>query len=90
MKSIDVQREIDRMIENIKHRRTQMKQQLVEALEAHFSSHIVKHKMNVEIMLNNPMAIHDHTDWMSAVEAEIAQIAEYEDKLEALLKYFKS
>jgi hypothetical protein len=36
------------------------------------------------------MAIHDHTDWMSAVEAEIAQIAEYEDKLEALLKYFKA
>ena len=46
--------------------------------------------MNVEIMLTNPMAIHDHTDWMSAVEAEIAQIAEYEDKLEALEKYFKS
>ena len=68
----------------------QMKQQLVEALAAHFSSHIVKHKMNVEIMFANPMAIHDHTDWMSAVEAEIAQIAEYEDKLEALEKYFRA
>ena len=45
--------------------------------------------MNVEIMLNNPMAIHDHTDWMSAMEAELAHIAEYEDKLEALTKYFK-
>ena len=45
-----------------------MKQQLVEALAAQFSSHIVKHKMNVEIMLANPMAIHDHTDWMSEVE----------------------
>ncbi len=41
-------------------------------------------------MLANPMAIHDHTDWMSAVEEEIAQIAEYEDKLEALNKYFGS
>jgi len=38
----------------------------------------------------NPMAIHDHTDWMTAVEAELAQIAEYEDKLEALTKYFKA
>jgi len=46
--------------------------------------------MNVEVMLGNPMAIHDHTDWMSAVENEIAQIAEYEDKLEVLQKYFKS
>jgi TusA-related sulfurtransferase len=44
--------------------------------------------MNVEIMLNNPMAIHDHTDWMAAVEKEIAHIAEYEDKLEVVLKHF--
>jgi hypothetical protein len=34
------------------------------------------------------MAIHDHTDFMGAVELELAQIAEYEDKLEALTKYF--
>ena len=67
-----------------------MKQQLVETLAVYFQSHIVKHKMNVEIMLANPMAIRDHTDWMTAVEAEIAQIAEYEDKLEALNKYFGS
>jgi hypothetical protein len=66
-----------------------MRQQLVEALAAQFQSHIVKHKMNVEIMLTNPIAIHDHTDWMTAVEAEIAQIAEYEDKLEVISKYFK-
>lgn len=67
-----------------------MKQQLVDALESYFTSNIVKHKMNVEIMLANPMAIHDHTDWMSAVEAELAHIAEYEDKLEALEKYFRA
>ena len=67
-----------------------MKQQLIEALEMQFTSSITKHKMNVEIMLSNPMAIHDHTDWMGAVEAELAQIAEYEDKLDALQKYFKS
>jgi TusA-related sulfurtransferase len=44
--------------------------------------------MNVEVMLNNPIAIHDHTDWMTAMENEIAQIAEYEDKLEVLEKHF--
>ncbi len=65
-----------------------MKDQLIAALESYFSSNIVKHKMNVEIMLANPMAIHDHTNWMSAVETEIAQIAEYEDKLEVLEKYW--
>jgi len=65
-----------------------MRDQLLETLRVYFSSHIVKHKMNIEIMLNSPLAIHDHTDWMSAVEAEMAIIAEYEDKLEVLNKHF--
>ena len=54
-----------------------MRQQLLNTAKAYFVSNIEKHRMNVEIMLNNPMAIHDHTDWMTAMEAEIAHIAEY-------------
>lgn len=65
-----------------------MKQALIQAAKLNFQSHIEKHKMNVEVMLNNPIAIHDHTDWMSAMESEIAHIAEYEDKLEVLIKHF--
>jgi hypothetical protein len=65
-----------------------MKENIVNALKAHFESHIQKHKLNIDIMLSNPMAIHDHTDFMGAVELELAQIAEYEDKLEALTKHF--
>jgi TusA-related sulfurtransferase len=67
-----------------------MKTQLIDALTANFSANILKYKMNVEVMLNNPLAIHDHTDWMSAVEKEIAHIAEYEDKLEILQKHFNT
>ena len=66
-----------------------MKKQIVETLEQHFEAHILKHKMNVDIMLANPMAIHDHTDLMDAIEKEVAQIAEYMDKLEVMEKYFK-
>lgn len=65
-----------------------MRDQLVDTLRVNFSAQILKHKMNVEIMLKKPMAIHDHTDWMGAVENEIAIIAEYEDKLEVLHKHF--
>jgi hypothetical protein len=66
-----------------------MRQQIVQALIQHFESHIVKHKMNVEIMLSNPMAIHDHTDLMGAIEKEVDHISEYMDKLEVMEKYFK-
>lgn len=61
---------------------------LIRASIAHFESHIEKHKMNVEVMLANPIAIHDHTDIMTAIELELAQIAEYEDKLEVVTKHF--
>ena len=65
-----------------------MREQILDALRVHFSAHILKHKMNVEVMLKNPMAIHDHTDLMDAIEKEVAQIAEYMDKLEVMEKYF--
>ena len=66
-----------------------MRQQLIGVLTQQFEAHILKHKMNVDIMLANPMAIHDHTDLMDAIEKEVAQIAEYMDKLEVMEKYFK-
>jgi hypothetical protein len=65
-----------------------MRDQLLKTAASHFQSHIDKHRMNVEIMLNNPIAIHDHTDWMEAMEKELSYIAEYEDKLEVLKNYF--
>jgi hypothetical protein len=61
-----------------------MRKDILNTLEAHFKAHMDKHAMNIRIMLENPMAIHDHTDYMSAIEHELAQIAEYHDKLEAL------
>jgi hypothetical protein len=65
-----------------------MKDRILEASRAHFESHILKHRVNVETILNNPIAIPEHTDIMDAVEKELAIMAEYEDKLEMLNKYF--
>ena len=61
-----------------------MKDEIKEVLRKQFEAGIEKHAMNVRIMLNNPMAIHEHTDFMAAVELELGYIAEYKDKLEAL------
>jgi hypothetical protein len=66
-----------------------MRQEIISVLKQHFETHILKHKMNVDIMLNNPMALHDHTNLMDAIEKEVAQIAEYQDKLEIMENYFK-
>jgi hypothetical protein len=61
-----------------------MKQEILGVLEKSFTINIQKHAMNIRIMLENPMAIHEHTDFMAAIELELAKIAEYQDKLEAL------
>jgi len=45
--------------------------------------------MNVEVYLNNPVGIGEHPDVMEAIEEELKAIAEYEDQLEVLEKYFK-
>lgn len=66
-----------------------MRQEIISVLKQHFEAHILKHKMNVDIMLSNPMAIHDHTDLMDAIEKEVALMAEYQDKLEMMNFYFK-
>ena len=65
-----------------------MRKEMIGVLKQHFEAHILKHKMNVDIMLSNPMAIHDHTDLMTAIEHEVAHIAESMDKLEVMNKYF--
>lgn len=67
-----------------------MRKEMIGVLKQHFEAHILKHKMNVDIMLSNPMAIPEHTDLMDAIEKEIDHIAEYMDKLEVLEKYFYS
>lgn len=65
-----------------------MRQEIINVLKQHFEAHILKHKMNVDIMLSNPTAIHDHTDLMDAIEKEVALMAEYQDKLEIMNTYF--
>jgi len=67
-----------------------MRNDLIRASTMHFKAHIEKHRMNVEVLLNNPTAIHGHADVMDAIEKELAEIADYHDKLEMLQTYFEA
>lgn len=65
-----------------------IRNRIIKASIAHFEAHIEKHVTNIEVMLSNPIAIHDHTDIMSGIESELEHIAEYQDKLDIINKYF--
>lgn len=66
-----------------------MRQKLLEAFESHAKGHIDKHVANIEVYLTNPVGVGEHPDIIDAIETEMKQVAEYDDMLEMVQKYFK-
>ena len=62
---------------------------MINALKNHAVAHIEKHRMNVEVYLNNPVGVGEHADIMDTIEKELNLMAEYHDQLEILNTYFK-
>ncbi len=66
-----------------------MKPELIKALLSHAQGEINYHKANINVYLNNPVGIGEHSDIMGSVTAELDQIAKYHDQIEVIEKYFK-
>jgi hypothetical protein len=66
----------------------EIREQILESLKSHAVGKINKHKMNVEVYLTNPAGIGEHPDVMDAIESELKIIADYEEQLEIINKYF--
>ena len=66
-----------------------MREQLLTALLAHANGEIQKHKANVEVYLEHPVGIGEHSDITEAIQVELDKIARYEDQLQVIDKYFK-
>ena len=64
------------------------RQLTIEAIIDHPKGHISKHKVNVEILMQRPSGIGEHGDVLTEIEKELKVIAEYDDQLEVLNKYF--
>ena len=65
-----------------------MKATLINAQQSHLMGHINKHLANIEVLLNHPVGIGEHQDIGTAIEEELAIVADYHDKLEMLNKFF--
>mgnify|MGYP001341611422 FL=1 len=65
-----------------------MRKDIIEASKLHFKAHIEKHRINVENLLNKSVGVAEHPDIMDTIEKELEIMAEYEDKLEIIKKYF--
>ena len=65
-----------------------MRTDLIKASELHFKAHIEKHRVNIENLLEKGVGVAEHPDIMDTIEKELEIIAEYDDKLSVLDKYF--
>ena len=65
-----------------------MREELLKESRIHFKAHIEKHRINVENLLNNSVGVAEHPDLMDTIEKELGIIAEYDDKLAVVDKYF--
>lgn len=65
-----------------------MRDDFIRASKMHFTAHVEKHRINVENLMRNSVGIGEHGDIMEEIEKELDQMANYDDKLEMLNKYF--
>ena len=59
-----------------------LRNRMIDATIDHMKGKIALQKANVEVYLQNPAGIGEHSDVMEALEQELKQVAEYQDILE--------
>ena len=67
-----------------------MREILMRAVLAHAHGEIEKHKANVNVYLENPAGIGEHSDITEAIQTELDHISRYHDQVEVLNKYFRN
>jgi len=66
-----------------------MKTTLYNALWSYFKGQLEKHRANVHIHAENPAGVAEHSDHIETLEKEIGLMAEYDEKIDVLERYFK-
>ena len=66
-----------------------MKTVIYKALWSYFKGQLEKHRANVHIHADNPTGVAEHSDHIETLEKEIGLMAEYDEKIDILERYFK-
>tara|TARA_B100000579_G_scaffold393074_1_gene369446 strand:- start:309 stop:521 length:213 start_codon:yes stop_codon:yes gene_type:complete len=67
-----------------------LRDKIIQSLLAHANGEIQIHLANVEIYLNNPSGVGEHTDVTGAIQQELDNIARWEDQISVIQKYLKN
>ena len=61
-----------------------MKDKMLQAVGAHAKGMVAKHKMNVDVYLNNPTGIGEHSCVVESATHELEQLGKWTDILRTL------
>ena len=65
-----------------------MRKMMIRSFIKYAEGQIAKRKVNVEVYLERPVGIGEHSDIMEAIEEELEQMAKYDEQITVLKKYF--
>ena len=65
-----------------------LRDEILKNQKTYYNSLIAKHQQNVEIYLNQPVGIGEHSDVMAAIDTEINAIAQAHEKIGIIDSYF--
>jgi len=63
---------------------------MLNALRSEAYGSIQTAKMNIEVYLHNPVGIGEHPNVLGAIQEQLDVIAEHQERLEVLDRYFKT
>ena len=65
-----------------------MRKTILDAVVANAEGNLAVHKTNVEVYLQNPAGIGEHSDIVEAVIAEVEKMAHWQDVLDIIDEHF--
>jgi len=66
-----------------------MRDMLLAALKSYYVGNINRHIANVEVYLKMTVGIGEHSDIQETIDKEIEKIAQFDDRLAMVIKYFE-
>tara|TARA_R100001591_G_scaffold34977_1_gene46533 strand:- start:351 stop:596 length:246 start_codon:yes stop_codon:yes gene_type:complete len=66
-----------------------MREIMLSALKSYYVGNINRHIANVEVYLRMPVGIGEHSDIQESIDKEIEKIAQFDDRLGMIIKYFE-
>ena len=66
-----------------------MRDIMLNALKSYYVGNINRHIANVEVYLRMTVGIGEHSDIQETIDKEIEKIAQFDDRLGMIIKYFE-